>query len=105
MASTNIVTSDTSINQWSFDQVTGKLREALRNSIRSGKKPTLNNNQTALNATVDKTAPNRYSGSPAHILGATVPEPMQLRTAGPRRRRNGRREIERSTRRRKQRRR
>jgi hypothetical protein len=33
MASTNIITSDTLINQWSFNHVTGKLRKALRNNI------------------------------------------------------------------------
>src|SRR5258706_7044484 len=32
MASTNIITSDTSINQSSFDQVAGKLHEALCNN-------------------------------------------------------------------------
>ena len=29
MASTNIITSDTPINQWSFNHVAGKLHEAL----------------------------------------------------------------------------
>ena len=29
MASTNIITSDTPINQWLFNHVAGKLREAL----------------------------------------------------------------------------
>jgi len=74
MASTNIVTSDTPINQWSFDQVAGKLREALRNSIRSGKKPASNNNQAALNATADKTAMSRYSGPPCTYPGCYRPK-------------------------------
>ena len=74
MASTNIVTSDTSINQWSFDQVAGKLREALRNNIRSGKKSTSNNNQTALNATADRTVPSRYNGPPCTFPGCYRPK-------------------------------
>jgi len=64
MASTNIVTSNASINQWSFDQVAGKQCEALWSSIHSGKKPILNNNQMALNATADKMTPSWYSGPP-----------------------------------------
>ena len=34
MASTNIITSDIPINQWSFNHVARKLREALQNSVR-----------------------------------------------------------------------
>ena len=30
----NIATSDIPINQWSFEQIAGKLREALRNGTR-----------------------------------------------------------------------
>src|SRR5258706_1219905 len=74
MASTNIITSDTSINQWSFDQVAGKLHEALQNNIRSGKKSTLNNNQMALNATTDKTVPSWYNGPPCTFPGCYWPK-------------------------------
>ena len=64
MASTNIVTSDTPINQWSFNHVAGKLREALRNNTRPAGTSTSGENQTALNVTTSKTNSNRYSGSP-----------------------------------------
>ena len=54
VASTNIVTSDTPINQWSFNQVAGKLCETLRNSICPTDGSTDNTNQTALNTTANK---------------------------------------------------
>ena len=55
MASTNIVTSDVPINQRSFNHIAGKLREALRNSIRPDNKASSSTNQAALNATTSKT--------------------------------------------------
>jgi len=66
IASTNIVTSDITINKWSFNQVAGKLREALRNNIRpTAEAPA----QAALNATTGKTNSNRYSGPPCTYPG------------------------------------
>ena len=70
MASTNIVTSDTPINKWSFKQVAGKLREALRNNIRPTEAPT----QVTLNATTGKTNSNRYSGRPCTYPGCRMPK-------------------------------
>jgi hypothetical protein len=64
MASTNIVTSDTPINQWSFNHVAGKLREALRNNIRPAETSSSGTNQTVLNATASKPKQNRYNGPP-----------------------------------------
>ena len=64
MASTNIATSDIPINKWSFNQVAGKLREALRNSSRPTEASTSGNSQSALNAATNKPAPGRYSGPP-----------------------------------------
>ena len=62
ITSTNIATSGTPINQWSFEQVAGKVYEALRNGICSGHSSTPGINQTALNTIANKTNPNRYSG-------------------------------------------
>ena len=45
MASTNIITSDTPINQWSFNRVTGKLLEALRNNIHPAETSTSGTNR------------------------------------------------------------
>jgi hypothetical protein len=74
MASTNIITSDTPINQWSFNHVAGELRKALRNNIRPTKGSTSNTNQTALNATADKTNTNRYNGPHCTHLGCRRPK-------------------------------
>ena len=64
IASTNIVTSDTPINQWSFDQIARKLQEALQNNTCCAENSTASTSQTALNATADKTAPGQYNGLP-----------------------------------------
>ena len=61
MASTAIAMSDIPINQWSFNQVTGKLCEALCSSTCSAVASTSGNNQLALNAAMNKLGPNRYS--------------------------------------------
>ena len=45
MASTNIIMSDTPINQWSFNRVTGKLLEALRNNIHPAETSTSGTNR------------------------------------------------------------
>jgi hypothetical protein len=68
------VTSDTPINQWSFEHVAGKLREALRNSVRPGGTSTSNTNQTALNANAGKTNTGRYSGPPCTYSGCRRPK-------------------------------
>src|SRR5258706_1433828 len=62
MASTNIATSDIPINRWSFNQVAGKLREALRNTTRSAEASTSGNTQSALNAAMNKPTLNCYTG-------------------------------------------
>ena len=69
MASTNIATSDIPINQWSFNQVAGKLHEALHNTMCSTDASTSGNGQSALNATASKQpASNRYTGPPCTYL-------------------------------------
>ena len=74
MASTSIVTSDVPINQWSFNHVAGKLRKALRNSVRPDNKASLSANQSALNATAGKTSTNCYNGPPCMHPGCCCPK-------------------------------
>ena len=62
IASTNIITSDMPINQWSFDQIAGKLWEAIQNNTHCAENSTLSTSQTALNATADNTVPGQYNG-------------------------------------------
>ena len=65
MACTKIITSDTPINQWSFDHVAWELREALGwHNIRTANAPTPGTRQTSPNATTNKTNSNRYNGPP-----------------------------------------
>jgi hypothetical protein len=64
VASTNIVTSDTPINQWSFNHISGKLREALRNNIRPTDKASSSTSQMALNASANNKSQTHYSGPP-----------------------------------------
>lgn len=64
MVSTNIFMSDVPINQWSFNYIAGKLREALQNNIRPTDKAPSSTSQAALNATTSKTNTNRYDGPP-----------------------------------------
>jgi hypothetical protein len=64
IASTNVVISDTPMNQWSFNHVAGKLRTALRNNIRPAETSSSSTNQTVLNATAGKPKQNRYNGPP-----------------------------------------
>ena len=52
------------MNQWSFDHVAGKLREALHNHIRLAKAPTSGPSRTALNTIANKTNSSRYNGPP-----------------------------------------
>lgn len=75
MVSTNIVTSDMPINQWSFSHVAGKLREALRNNIRPAEASvsTSGTNQMTLNAATGKTNQNRYNGPPCTHPGCRIP--------------------------------
>ena len=66
IASTNIVTLDITINKWLFNQVTGKLHEALQNNIHpTAEAPA----QAALNATMGKTNLNHYSGPLCTLCG------------------------------------
>ena len=69
IASTNIIMSEIPINKWSFNQVAGKLRKALRNNIRpTAAAPA----QAALNATTGKSNSNRYSGPPCTYPGCVA---------------------------------
>jgi len=61
IASTNIITLDTPINQWSFNHIAGKLRETLQNNIRPTDVSTSGNNQMALNTTASRTSSNCYN--------------------------------------------
>ena len=74
MASISIATSDTPVNQWSFNVVAGKLREALLNGTPPTKTSTSGTNQTALNASTSKTKTNRYSGPPCTHPGCHRPK-------------------------------
>jgi hypothetical protein len=103
MASTNIVTSDIPINQWSFNHISGKLREALRNNIRPAENASSSTSQSALNATSNKTNPNRYNGPPCTHPGCRCRKAMGPRTAGPSRRRSEKWQTEKNTRRRRRR--
>jgi hypothetical protein len=61
MASTNIVTSDTLINQWLFNHVARKLCKALQNNIQPAETLSASTNQTVLNATTSKPKQNCYN--------------------------------------------
>ena len=61
---TNIITSGTPMNQWSFNHVAGKLREVIRHNIRLAETPTPRTGQTSLNAAGSKPMPSRYNGPP-----------------------------------------
>ncbi len=61
MASTNITMSDIPINRWSFNQIVGKLREALHSSTHSAEASTSGNNQSALNTATNKLNLNCYT--------------------------------------------
>ena len=74
MASTNIVMSDIPINQWSFNQVTGKLCEALHNCVRPEEASTSGTSQSALNAAVNKPSMNRYSRLPCRYTDCHKPK-------------------------------
>jgi len=71
MASTNIVTSDVPINKWSFNQVAGKLQEALQNNLHpTAEAPA----QAALNATTGKMTLNCYSRPPCMYPSCRAPK-------------------------------
>ena len=64
ITSTNIAVSGVPINQWLFEQIAGKLCEALRNGICSGggtASSTSSPSQTALNTVANKPGQNRYN--------------------------------------------
>jgi len=75
MASTNIAMSDVPINLWSFNQIAGKLREALHNCTHPEEVSTSGNNQLALNAVASKLNMNCYSG-----LQCTYPDCCKPKT-------------------------
>lgn len=64
MASTNIITSGTPINQRSFNYTAGKLCEALQNNIHPAEKTISTTNQTTLNTTMNETNLNCYNSPP-----------------------------------------
>lgn len=67
VASTNIVMSDTPINQWTFNHVSGKLCKAMRNSTQcptGTSTSTSSTSQSALNTNANKTNTNHYDGPP-----------------------------------------
>ena len=74
MASISIATSDTPINQWLFNIVTGKLHEALLNGIPPTEMSTSGTNQMALNAATSKMKPSCYSGPPCTHPGCHCPK-------------------------------
>lgn len=74
IASTNIVTSDTPINQWSFNLISGKLREALRNNIKPAGSSATGTNQAALSASTSKAGSGRYSGPACTHPGCRAPK-------------------------------
>jgi len=74
MTISNISTSDTPLGQWSFNQVAGKLREALRSMNRSSETSTSSASQSALNATASKTKPGHYSRLPCMYPNCLKPK-------------------------------
>src|SRR5258706_3060390 len=62
MASTTIATSDTPINKWSFNQVAGKLHEAMCNSNHNAEVSTAGNSPLELNTTANKPNLTCYTG-------------------------------------------
>jgi len=74
MASTNIATSDVPINKWLFNQVAGKLREAMCNNICPAEASSSGTNQLALNAATNKPTLGRYSGPPCTYTGCLKPK-------------------------------
>jgi hypothetical protein len=74
MESTNIVTSGVPTNQWSFNHISGKLREALCNNIRPTERASSSGNQAALNGTASKTNQNHYNGPPCTYSNCCRPK-------------------------------
>jgi len=70
----NISTSDVPIGQWSFNQVAGKLREALRSMSQSAETSAPATSQSALNAATNKAKPSRYSGPPCTYPNCLKPK-------------------------------
>jgi len=70
----NISTSDIPIGQWSFNQVAGKLREALRSMNRSAETSTPATSQSALNAATSKAKPGRYNRPPCTYPNCLKPK-------------------------------
>jgi len=71
----NISTSDIPIGQWSFNQVAGKLCEALRSMNCSAEMSTPATSQLALNAATSKAKPGHYNRLPC-----TYPNCLKLKT-------------------------
>ena len=74
VAITNIVTTATPVNQWSFDDVADKLCEAVRSNGQRGGKPPATTGQAALTANTSKPGGNRYSGTPCTHPGCPCPK-------------------------------
>ena len=61
---TNIITSGTPMNQWSFNHVARKLREVIHHNIHRAETPTSRTSQTALNAARSNPTSSCYNGPP-----------------------------------------
>jgi len=70
----NISTSNVPIGQWLFNQVAGKLREALRSMSQSAETSAPATSQSALNAAMNKAKPSRYSGLPCTYPNCLKPK-------------------------------
>ena len=74
VAITNIVTTATPVNQWSFDDIADKLCEAVRSNGQKTGKSSAGTSQTALNANTSKPNGGRYKGPPCTHPGCPRPK-------------------------------
>ena len=74
MAFMNITTLDTPINQWSFNQVAGKLHKALHNCTHPKETLASGSMQSALNAVMSKMETSHYSRPPCTFPGCWRPK-------------------------------
>ena len=74
VAITNIVTSATPVNQWSFEDVAEILCEAVRSNAPKAGKSSVSTSQAALNANASKPNGGRYSGAPCTHPGCPRPK-------------------------------
>ena len=96
---TNIVTSGTPMNQWSFNHVAGKLREVIHHNIRPAETPTSRTSHTALNAAGSKPTSSRYNGPPCVYPNCCHPQSHPTEDCWTKEKEKRGKEIGRSTRR------